>query len=154
MHQATLLPKSFEFLIETPIYGVVVGVGLAAPAGGVVVVPPGAPAGGVVVVPPGAPAGGVAASVGSPPPAGVVVVPAGSLVPPSQAPRAVARPNIRAIPKILNFITPLSPIATRTIFCLLTTIPYLLGFFKRLHITDLNSIFVGSAVWVKYHPKR
>jgi hypothetical protein len=100
----------------------------------------------VVVVAPGVVvvAGGVAASVGSPPPAGEVVVPAGSLVPvpPSpQAPRTVAKPNIRAIPRTLIFITPLSPITTRTIFCLLNTIPYLLLFFKRLYITDLYSFF-------------
>jgi hypothetical protein len=41
--------------------------------------------------------------------AGELVVPAGSL-PPSQAPSMVARLNIRAKPKILVFITPLSPI--------------------------------------------
>jgi hypothetical protein len=57
-------------------------------------------------------AAGVApVSAGSPPvvAAGELVVPAGSL-PPSQAPSMVARLNIRAKPKILVFITPLSPI--------------------------------------------
>jgi hypothetical protein len=49
----------------------------------------------------GSPAAGVAA--------GVVVVPAGS-PPPAQAPRVVARLNMRAKPKIFVFITPLSPI--------------------------------------------
>jgi hypothetical protein len=84
------------------------GVGVAAGVAGIV-------AAGVT------PAG---ASVGSPVADGV------GPPPPSQAPRIVARLNIRAKPKIFVFITPLSPIVARTIFRLLNTIPYLLLFFK------------------------
>ena len=76
------------------------------------------------------------ASVGSPVAAGVLVVPPPpASPPPSQAPRIVARLKITAKPKILVFITPLSPIVARTIFRLLNTIPYLLLFlnFARLH---------------------
>jgi hypothetical protein len=69
------------------------------------------------------------ASVGSPVAAGVLPPPP-PVPPPSQAPRIVARLNIRAKPKIFVFITPLSPIVARTIFHLLNTIPYLLLFFK------------------------
>jgi hypothetical protein len=56
-------------------------------------------------------------SVGSPVAVGELVAPlSGALPPPSQAPRTVARLNNRAKPKILVFITPLSPIVARTIF--------------------------------------
>lgn len=62
------------------------------------------------VVAAGVVAAGVAApvSVGSPVAAGVVVVLPPP--PPSQAPRKAAILNIKAKPKILVFITPLSPI--------------------------------------------
>jgi hypothetical protein len=93
--------------LKMPYLGVAVGV--AAGVAGIV-------AAGV------APAG---ASVGSPVADGALGPP-----PPSQAPRIVARLNIRAKPKIFVFITPLSPIVARTIFRLLNTIPYLLLFFK------------------------
>lgn len=55
-------------------------------------------------------AGVAPVSDGSPPvvAAGVLVVPAGGVLL-SQAPRTVARLNIRAKPKIFVFITPLSP---------------------------------------------
>jgi hypothetical protein len=62
-------------------------------------------------------------SAGSP---GVVVVVLGVSVPPSQAPRAAARPSKRAKPKIFIFITPLSPNAAKTILGLLNKIPHLL----------------------------
>lgn len=65
------------------------------------------------------------ASVGSPA-AGVSVE--GDSPVPSQAPRTVAKPNNKAKPKIFIFITPLSPIKSRTIFNLLNTIPQKLIF--------------------------
>jgi hypothetical protein len=140
---------------------VVVAPGVVVVAPGVVVVAPGVVvvAPGVVVVAPGAVvAGGVAESVGSPPPAGVVVVPAGSLVPPppplSQAPRTVARPKMRAIPSTLIFITPLSPITTRTIFCLLNTIAYLLLFVKPLQITYFYSFFFRKFIFLNQVERR
>lgn len=88
-------------------------------------------AAGVVAGVAGAVAAGVdpaGASVGSPVADGVLVPPPPA-PPPSQAPRIVARLNIRAKPKIFVFITPLSPIVARTIFRLFNTIPYLLLFF-------------------------
>ena len=82
--------------------GLAVGVAAGVVASGVV-------AAGVV-------AAGVAApvSVGSPVAAGVVVVLPPP--PPSQAPRKAARLNIRANPKILVLITPLSPIVAIKFF--------------------------------------
>jgi len=108
-----------------PYLGLAVGVGVLVVAGVGAVVAAGLD-----------PVGG--ASVGSPVAAGVLVVPAPAPAPsppPLQAPRIVARLNIKAKPKIFVFITPLSPIVARTIFRLLNTIPYLLLFFKaaRLH---------------------
>jgi hypothetical protein len=78
-------------------------------------------------------AAGVPASVGSPVAAGLLVasVPPG-VVPPSQAPRIADKLKIAAKPKILVFITPLSPIVARTTFRLMNTITYLLLFFKFL----------------------
>jgi hypothetical protein len=76
--------------------------------------------------------GAVGASFGSPAAgAGAVValLPGGVSPPPSQAPKVVAKPNIKARPKILNFITPLSPRLAITVLSLLNKIPYLLIFF-------------------------
>jgi hypothetical protein len=80
----------------------------------------------------GSPAAGVAA--------GVVVVPAGS-PPPSQAPRVVARLNMRAKPKIFVFITPLSPIKAILKIALLTTIAYLSIFLKCFESRNFHPTF-------------
>jgi hypothetical protein len=60
--------------------------------------------------------------------AGVVVVPLGA-VSLAQAPTTAAKLSITAKPKILVFITPLSPIVAIKISCLLNTITYLLLIF-------------------------
>jgi hypothetical protein len=97
-------------------------------------------------------AGVAGASVGSPVAAGVLVVPPPPSPPPSQAPSIAARLNIRAKPKIFVFITPLSPIVARKIFCLLNTIPYLLLFFKCCKITYLKKTTLWGIVFqISYH---